>query len=348
MMRSKRIALIIAATCVSASLLLSGCNKNNIEASKEFYAMDTQMSIKCTGENSKKAIDKCVDRIYSLESILSVTIDESEVSKINSGKNVKLSSDVKDLLNTSIDISDKTGGAFDIALYPLIECWGFRSGELNIPDNDELEKYLSTCTMSEFEYSKGDDTIQLCNNQGIDFGGIAKGYASDEVVKILKNNGIKSAYMSLGGNVYCLGLKKDNSKWRVGIVNPTAPNDTNSLLGIVSVRDRAVVTSGGYERYLEDEKTGKKYHHILDPSTGYPADNDLISVTIVSENGIMADCLSTACYVMGLEKSIEYWNKYGQIDKFDIILMTKDENVFITKGLDGAFESKINYSIVGD
>ena len=346
MLSKNRRALTLSATYVFASLLLSGCEKEQKTISKDFYAMDTYMSITCEGKNSQEAVETSINRIENLEKELSVTIENSEVRRINNGEKVVISEDVKYLLDRSVDIYDKTKGAFDIALYPLIERWGFRTGELDIPDNSEIKDYLKVCKTSNLRYKKGDEEIDLAEGQGIDFGGIAKGYASDEVVKILRNKNIDSAYMSLGGNVYCMGLKSDNTKWRVGIINPLKPDDTGSLLGVVSVKDKAVVTSGGYERYLEDEQTGKRYHHIIDPDTGYPADKDLLSVTIVCESGVMADGLSTACYVLGFEKAVEYWKLYGKEDKFDIIMMTEDEKIYVTKGLEDIFESESEYSVI--
>ena len=160
----------------------------------------------------------------------------------------------------------------------------------------------------------------------IDFGGIAKGYTSSEIMKIFDANGIKSGLVSLGGNVQALGCKTDKSKWKVAIQNPDNEED---YIGVLAIENKAVITSGGYERYFENN--GKIYHHIIDPATGYPADSGLKSVTIVSEDGTLADGLSTSLFIMGLDKAKEYWQKNSQ--KFDAILLTNDNKQYVTEGI---------------
>ena len=164
----------------------------------------------------------------------------------------------------------------------------------------------------------------------IDFGGIAKGYTSGRIMDIFREHGITSGMVSLGGNVQVLGIKTDGSKWRVAVQNP---EDTENYLGVLETQDRAVITSGGYERYFEQD--GKTYQHILDPKTGYPADSGLTSVTIVSADGTLADGLSTSLFVMGKEKAVAYWRAHSE--EFDAILVEKDGTVSVTENIADQF-----------
>ena len=216
--------------------------------------------------------------------------------------------------------------------------------------------------------------LELSDGQGIDFGGLAKGYTSDRLVQIFDGYDVKSAYFSLGGNVYCYHRKTDGSDWNIAIENPLKNFDYNrgndaggegggestegvsggafDYLGAVRVHDKAVVTSGAYERYFE--RDGKRYHHIINPATGYPAESGLISVTVVSTDGTLADGLSTACYVLGLDDSMALWQKYGnggtfggeEIAPFDLIMMIEDGDVYVTQGIAQSFSSEYDVHII--
>ncbi|MDI3535253.1 MAG: FAD:protein transferase, partial [Thermosediminibacterales bacterium] len=165
----------------------------------------------------------------------------------------------------------------------------------------------------------------------LDLGGIAKGYAADEVSKILKENHVKHAIVNLGGNVLAYGNKPDGSKWRIGIQKPFAPR--GDYAGVVSVINKAVVTSGIYERYFEEN--GKIYHHILDPETGYPVENNLMSVTIITDKSIDADSLSTSVFAMGLKEGL---NLIEKLDNTEAIFITKDSKIYLTSGLKNSFK----------
>ena len=225
-----------------------------------------------------------------------------------------------------IEISESTGGAFNPAIYPIMQLWGFDTKNYKIPDEKELNKALKNINESKIEYNKETRVAKLGKKMKIDFGGIAKGYTSLEIMKIFDANGIKSGLVSLGGNVQALGCKTDKSKWKVAIQNPDNEED---YIGVLAIENKAVITSGGYERYFENN--GKIYHHIIDPATGYPADSGLKSVTIVSEDGTLADGLSTSLFIMGLDKAKEYWQKNSQ--KFDAILLTNDNKQYVTEGI---------------
>ena len=197
---------------------------------------------------------------------------------------------------------------------------------------------LSCVRLEKIEFDEKSSSIKLGKNMKIDLGGIAKGYTSSRVMQIFKDCGVTSGLVSLGGNVQALGTKTDGTDWQIAIENPDKSSD---YIGVVSVKDKAVITSGGYERYFE--KNGKTYHHILDPKTGYPAESGLKSVTIVSDNGTLADALSTSLFVMGKEKALDYWREHK--NEFDTVLVEDNGNITITDGLKKVFKSNFKFDI---
>lgn len=312
--------------------------KNIPVANKDIFAMDTYMNLTGYGEKCQEAVDAAAEEIVRLDNMLSVGNEESEIAQINKNGTGVISEDTAIMLEESISLHETTGSAFDITIYPLMQEWGFTTQDYKVPDQKTLKTLLKSVDTSALQYDSQTKTLTLVQNQGIDFGAIAKGYASSRVMEIFKEYGLVSGVVSLGGNVQCYSTKADGSAWRCGIQNPYSEGDSIDSIGVVSVVDKAVITSGGYERYFVEEKTGKKYHHIIDPSTGYPAENGLVSVTIVSDNGMLADGLSTSIFIMGLEKASDYWQEYG--DAFDMILMTEDKEIYITEGLEDCFTSQ--------
>lgn len=339
---------------IGAVGLLSGCqgagrSGRTLSASREFFAMDTYMQILCYGDNCEAAADAAVEEINRLDALLSVGRADSEVSRINESGSGVLSEDTRTLAEAGIRLYERTGGAFDITVFPLMELWGFTTGNYRVPTGEEFAGALKLCDSGKLFLEEDSGKLTLAEGQGIDFGGIAKGYASDRLAGIFEEYDLESAYVSLGGNIHCYHKKTDGSYWRIGIKDPLHPEQGEAMLGVVSVADRAVITSGGYERYFTDEATGQRYHHIIDPSTGYPADSDLVSVTVVSAWGMLADGLSTSCYVLGLEGSIELWREYGSEPggEFGLILMTADGVVYVTEDLKGAVETNYPAEIIG-
>ena len=327
--------IIILLTC---AILLCGCGNGNMVKSQkktqnneqkytsELFAMDTYMEITAYGDNAKEAVAKASARINELDGMLSTGNSDSEVSKLNSEKELKLSEDVGNIMERSLEISESTGGVFNPAIYPIMQLWGFDTKNYKVPNKKELESTLKNINESKIKYDSKTRVAKLDKKMKIDFGGIAKGYTSSEVMKVFKDNGIKSGLVSLGGNVQALGAKPDGSKWKVAVQNP---DSDESYIGVLEIAGKAVITSGGYERYFE--KDGKTYHHIIDPATGYPADSGLKSVTIISSDGTLADGLSTSLFIMGIDKAKEYWR--ANSDKFDAILLTNDNKQYVTEGI---------------
>lgn len=310
----------------------------------EIFAMDTYMTVVCYGKRCDEALQASLEEIRRLDALLSVGLDDSEISKINAQKQGTVSEDSAAMLPIALELYRTTGGAFDITVYPLMELWGFTTGELAVPEQGALQALLAQVGSDRLTYDENRATLTLGAGQGIDLGGIAKGYTSGRLMEIFAEYELVSGYVSLGGNVQCYRTKPDGSLWRCGIQNPFEPEDGSSFLGILSVENRAVITSGAYERYFVDEATGETYHHILNPETGYPAQSGLSSVTIVSEKGTLADGLSTACYVMGKDQAISYWRLYG--DTFDMVLMTQDGEVYVTEPIAEQFSSDFPIHVI--
>lgn len=347
-----RLRLGAAALCMA--LLLTGCGAAAQEsspdtgtkaevpsASADIFAMDTYMTVTCYGERCEEAVEAAENEIRRLDDLLSVGNEDSEISRINRDGTGTVSEDTAEMVAEALSLCNTTGGAFDITVYPLMELWGFTTGNFAVPDAAALADALADSGSDKVTLDGG--TVTLSEGQGIDLGGIAKGFTSARLMEIFREYDLVSGVVSLGGNVQCYGTKTDGSLWRCGIQDPQDP-DGDSYLGVLSLADKAVITSGAYERYFVDEATGETYHHILDPRTGYPANNGLLSVSVVSANGMLADGLSTGCYVMGLERSIDYWRTYGS--EFDLILMDEAGEVYVTEPIAEQFSSDFTVHVI--
>ena len=335
----KRFSILIAALC----LCLTGCGKQTTEATAQIFAMDTVMEVAAYGEHAEQAVKSTEKRIEELENRLSRTKADSLVSGLNRDGSIRhLTYDYWNLIARAKEYRDATNGAFDITIAPVMDAWGFTGDQFRVPEQSELNELLKHVNSDEIQVQEEPSySVTLGEGQAIDLGGIAKGYTSDLVEQTFRANGIESGKISLGGNVFVLGGKPDGSDWRVGIKDP---RNESGLAAILSLRDAYAITSGGYERYFEEN--GKTYHHIIDPSTGYPADSGLLSVTVVAAdngpdwagagNGAMCDAFSTALFVMGEEQALDFWRNGGY--DFDLVLVTEDGRVVITAGLADRFE----------
>ena len=321
--------------------MLTACQNSdeNKKVSKDIFAMDTYMTVTAYGKNAENGVNKAVDEINRLETVLSAEKQESDIDKLNETGSGTLSTDTKNIVSKALEINKTTNGAFDISIYPLMVKWGFTTQKYNVPSKNEISKLLKDVDSSKIIFDEKSGNIKLKENMKIDLGGIAKGYTSNRVMQIFKECGVKSGLVSLGGNVQALGTKTDGTAWQIAIENPDKSSD---YIGVVSVKDKAVITSGGYERYFE--KNGKTYHHILDPETGYPAESGLKSVTIVSDDGTLADALSTSLFVMGKEKALDYWREHK--NEFDTVLVEDNGDITITGGLEKIFKSNFKFDTV--
>lgn len=361
----KKRKLLIALLCGALVCLpLAGCNnkngasgtdssvqsevsedageQNSSDSSQEYtsdvFAMDTYMTLTAYGENAQEAVEAGIAEIQRLDDLLSTGKETSEVAQINANGGGVLSEDTDYLVKRALAIYQSTNGAFDISIYPVMQLWGFTTGNFAVPSESDLAAKLALVDAGKIILSEenGQTSISLPEGMEIDLGGIAKGYTSGRVMEVMKSYGIKSAVINLGGNAHVLGNKTDGSQWKVGIQDP---EDENGYLGGVNVTDKAIITSGGYERYFVDEDTGVKYHHIIDPKTGYSANNGLISVTIVSADSTLADGLSTSLFVLGTQDAISYCKEHCAEDGFDAIMEDEDGKLYIT---DGIYDDFIN------
>lgn len=310
------------------------------EASKDLFAMDTYMTLTAYGEHAQEAVDKAAERVEALDALLSTGNENSEIYQLNQNGEATLSEEGGYLVERALELYKKTEGAFDIAIYPVMQAWGFPTQDYHVPDDDTLKEKLALADASKVNYDK--DTRKIFFDQDgmeIDLGGIAKGYTSSQIMQIYQDCGVTSGLVNLGGNVQALGCKTDGSKWRVAI---QSPDDTEEYLGILEIEDQAVITSGGYERYFE--KDGVTYHHIIDPAIGYPADSGLISVTIVSDDGTLADGLSTSLFIMGEEKAAQFWRENS--DEFEAIMETSDGELYVTEGIADSLMTDMDVTVI--
>ena len=294
--------------------------------------MDTVMRLTAYGSRSEEAVDAAIAEIQRLDALLSTGSASSEITRLNGAGGGPVSEDTGCLLTAALSLYRETGGLFDCTIYPLMELWGFPTKAYHVPTESELAAVLPLVDAAGVQFDGR--TLLLAEGQRMDFGGIAKGYASQRVIEIFRTYGVTSAMAYLGGNIQVLGTKPDGSSWRIGIQDPDGT--TGAALAVLPVRDRAVVTSGGYERYFVED--GKTYIHILDPRTGCPAESDLLSVTVVAEDGTLADALSTSLFIMGRKGAEEYWRKSG--GAFDMVLVAEDRTLYVTEGIGGSIEAK--------
>lgn len=323
------------------ALSLTACGETAAESeTRTVYAMDTVMNLTVYGENAAAALESAEKELHTLdEAVLSRTAEGSELYALNTsnGETVEYGADdiLPALIETALTISDATDGAFDPTLAPVLDAWGFTKDERRVPPADELKELLSHTGCGKVALEKTADgwTVTLLDGAQLDLGGIAKGYAADLLRAQLEKEGVTSATLDLGGDVFVMGRKTDGSDWRIAVKDPA---DTESYLGVVSAADKFIVTSGVYERYFEEN--GVRYHHILDPKTGCPAESGLVSVTVLCGNGAWADALSTACFVLGPDGALALRDDLAdQGTNFELILVTDDGRVLYTDGLADAF-----------
>ncbi|MCM1006871.1 MAG: FAD:protein FMN transferase [Ruminococcus flavefaciens] len=332
-MRKKIIAGFIA-----SALLLTACGKKTVENkqdSRSFFAMDTYMTVTVYGENTKAALDKAEEKVAELERLWSVTDENSEIYAVNhsGGNSVSVSSETAALLGFSLDISAMTDGALDCTMYPVLTEWGFTTGDYKVPSDKNIAELLENTGYQKIRFDG--QAVTVPENMQIDLGAVGKGYTGDLLAETLKENGISSALLDLGGNIQTIGKKSDGSDWKLGLRSPF----DEETFAILEASDCAVITSGGYERYFVGDD-GETYWHILDPKTGKPAQNGLVSATIVGKEGRLCDALSTSIFVMGLDKAENLWRQH---DDFEMVLVTENGEIYITEGIEEKFSLSAMY-----
>ena len=304
-------------------LLLCGCTTAPGEqaAVRQQFAMDTYMEMTAYGSAGEDALQEAGALIDRLDEQLDRK-GTGEVAQLNKAGEGNVSRDTAALIGSALSLAEETGGSFDPTIAPLMDAWGFYGQTPRVPALQEREEALNRIG---WERVKMNGASVSLGGTELDLGGIAKGYAADCACDILRKRGVTSAILSLGGNVQCVGAKPDGSLWQVAITDPENPSEYACS---VAVADRAVVTSGGYQRNFEAD--GRLYHHILDPFTGETAESGVLSVTVIGAQGTLCDGLSTAVFVMGKEKGIRFWR--SRREEFDVVFITH-EGIFYTPGV---------------
>lgn len=332
MKKKAAVAAVIAALILAAFLIYDGIHGKKISA--DFFAMNTYVSVKLTGADS----DECATEIQQItesldKDVLSRTSENSVIHRINQNGGGEIDEKVQGYISVLLDVCRKSDGAFDFTLGAVSDLWQFGSNP-EIPNADKLASALSHSGHQKISLS-GEKLIMADGQAVIDFGAAGKGIALDEIKAILSDKKIKEAVVSVGGSVLLMG----NKQFTVGIRNPSG--NSGSYIAKLRISESCVSTSGSYEQQFE--QNGKIYHHILNPKTGYPVDNGLVSVTVVSESGILSDALSTACFVLGYEKGSELAKEFG----CQAFFVTNNKQILAENGADDIIEITDNsYTLV--
>ncbi len=321
----KRISALILTLLMVFSLSGCGITENqNDKISETRILLNTYVTITIYSECDESVLDECFELIQSYENLLSRTIPTSEISRLNNKEISSVSDDTIELISKGLYYSELSGGKFDITIAPVSSLWKFNELEKVLPDETELSDALTHVNYKNVNISQNEITFtdeKTC----LDLGGIAKGYIADKVKEFLLSKGVTSALINLGGNTLCVGQKPNGDNFKVGIQKPFG--DTNETILVLSVDDMSIVSSGVYERYFEID--GKKYHHILNPETGYGYDNNLLSTSILSEKSVDGDALSTVTFALGLEEGLKLINS---IDGVYAIFITDEYEIYYSDG----------------
>ena len=331
---------------VFISLGLISCNKKDISEplSKTEYFMGTVVTVTLYDNQDEKIIDKAFNKVKEIEQLVSINTTNTELDSVNENAGIspiKVSDDTFKIVQKGLEYSKLTNGYFDITIGPIVKLWSIGLPEAKVPTQTEIDESLKYIGYDDLELNESEQTIFL-KKKGmlIDLGGIAKGYTADEISSVLKEEGVTRAIIDLGGNIYALGEKSENIPWKIGVQNPSETR--GEIVGSLTLENKSIVTSGIYERYIEEN--GKKYHHILSSFNGYPYDNEIAGVTIISNTSMDGDALSTSVFAMGVDKGLEFINNQ---DNVDAIFITKDNKIYLSEGAQEIFKlTNTDFTIV--
>lgn len=337
------IKFVIVLIWLVLSMTFTGCSstakKENEDLKPTFitksaFLLNTEITINLYDKQEEEILDECMKLIKDYERIYSRTDETSELYSLNNhtaphvGLTYQISDDLSDIVKYGLYYSKLSEGAFDITIAPITSLWNFTSSTPVVPTEEALQAALPLVDYKNINLLQNEITFAKDGVQ-IDLGAIAKGYIADKVKDYLLSRGVKSAMINLGGNVLCVGEKPDGTPFHVGIQKPYA--DRNETIAIMNIKDLSVVSSGIYERFFT--LNGESYHHILNPETGYPYKNNLLSVTIISSKSTDGDGLSTTCFALGLDKGLELINILSDIHA---IFITDDYQIHYSKGFEDA------------
>ena len=327
----------LLALCLSA---LAGCQREPVETT--VFAMDTVMNLTLYGgwdrEKTKETRDWMTLRLAYFDELFSVADENSDITRVNraAGQPVEVKNPTAELLSQALELCEVTGGALDVTACPAVKAWGFTREEHRVPSPAELEELARRIDYAAVELEG--NTVTLPEGMELDLGGVAKGYVGDSLADTARADGISSALLDLGqSTIVAVGAKPGGRPWRIGVVDPARPG---AYFAVVELQDMAMGTSGGYQRYFEQD--GVTYWHILDPDTAAPARSGLSSVTVVAPSALTCDGLSTALFVMGLEEGGQFWRDHPELE-FEAIFVTESGEIFRTAGLEGRFSLAEGY-----
>ena len=342
---------MFTASLILCPAVLSGCSaqtkseENTAADSREPISataikLNTAVTVTIYDSNDKKLLTECMNLCDKYEKIFSRTANDSELYQLNhrelapverTENTYQVSDDLAELVSEGLDYSELSKGAFDIAIEPLTSLWDFTAEDPQVPKDSLIQAALPKCDYHNISVDKDKNEITLkTDDTAIELGAIAKGYIADRLKDYLVSQNVKSAIINLGGNVLCIGEKPDNSAFKIGIQKPFA--DRSETIAVMDIKDKSVVSSGIYERCFE--QNGTLYHHLLNPETGYPYDNGLIAVTIISDKSVDGDALSTTCFALGLEDGMKLAESLDDVQAF---FVTSDYEIHYTKD----FQKKI-------
>jgi len=337
----KTIVLLSALLTVIVALLLFiwikyGQKAQSYECTN--FAMGTYVQQTVYGKNGEAAAKAAAKKIGDLEDLISWRIDGSDISKLNEAAGsdwTKLDAKTIALLQKSLEVAQKSNGAFDPTILPVSSLWDFGGENQQLPTKEEINKYIKYVDYHNLRVNSVDSSASLkLHYMAVDLGGIGKGAACDDAVAAYKQAGADCGIVAVGGSVGVFGTKADRSAWHIAVRDPVSTEEKSTSMGSIDLTSGFVSTSGPYEKNFT--KNGVLYHHLLNPSTGYPENNGLISVTVVCDNGALSDALSTACFVLGREKGMALLKAYGA----NGIFIDNANKVYITENLKNNF--KIN------
>lgn len=317
-----------------AAMLLSGCQRNIEPISKSGFMLNTFVTVTIYDKDDPKILEGCLELCRSYENIFSKTLKGSEVYKLNhrssDQQTVTVSDDVKALISEAQIYSERSNGGFDVTIEPLSSLWNFTAESPVIPSENDIKEAVLKVNYKNLKL-EGNDLTFLSPDTTIDFGGVAKGYIADRLKDYLLEQGVKSAIINLGGNVLCVGEKPDGTPFKIGLQKPFA--DRSETIETLNIKDMSVVSSGVYERHFI--KDGVNYHHLLNPRDGYPFQNGLVSVTILSDISADGDGMTTACFSLGLDEGLKLVNS---LDGIYGIFITDDYEVYYSDGAEKFLE----------
>ncbi|MBO3445490.1 FAD:protein FMN transferase [Clostridium sp. CCUG 7971] len=335
----KKVIVIITTIILAIGLVSCAKEDSNKQLSRTELFMGTTVKVTLYDNASEKLLDDVFKRVSEVEDLVSINKEGTEVGLLNENagiKGVKLSYFSYNLIKKALKYSKLSHGGYDVSIGPLVKLWSIGLPEANVPSEDDIKEVIKNIDYTKVKMNDSTKEVFLSEKgMMIDLGSIAKGYIADDIAKLLKKNNVERAIIDLGGNIYAMGTKDKEHKWKIGIQNPF--EDRGNVIGTIEIANKSVVTTGVYERFIE--KDGIKYHHILNPKTGYPYKTDIAGVTIVADESVDADALSTLIFTKGLDEGLKFLD---ELETAEAIFVMNNSKVYITKGLKG------NFKIVND